>query len=475
MGVITKALSESAFVITATSEVPTTYTTNSVTQVGQQLTHATINNEYKRNVVKMSADGTRIAVGGIGGNNAGIVRVFELANGTWTQNGGDIVGSLVNGYAGTPGHHNNNSISMSADGTLLTTVEQSLGQPGPTNVYVYKYDDSKSTAQLNPALANFGPAKWSRVATVSMPGTYYRSKAAVLSADGKTMVVSDVTLKMYRSEDGGVTWTQRGAAIIDPANGSLSDGPGFSEKISISANGLTVLAATETMSAGGVNAQLLCYEWNGSEWISAVIRTFSYGPNFSVDISADGKVCLFGLSPQGYSNVYRYTKNGSGTWTLNRVVDTVVQPWNTNPLFYSTLALPYELHQQSITVSADGTFLSLCIRNFSSEFGDVEIYRWNGSAYEAVDNNRTIKNRSGDTPYRAFNAMLSSDGTRFVTGGNAKVDVYDLVVTNKTTYSSSNPAVASVYGNLVLMKTTGTSTITASQGGNTKLDLLTVV
>jgi hypothetical protein len=471
MAVGTKALSESAFVLTAISEVPTTYTTNSVTQVGQPLTHAIISNEYKRNVVKMSADGTRIAVGGIGGNSAGIVRVFGFANGTWTQIGSDIIGSSANMYAGASGHYNNNSISMSADGTLLTTVEHGLGQQASASINVYKYDDSN-------------PAKWSKVATIPMTGNYIRGfkKAAVLSADGKTMVVTDRHLTMYRSEDGGVTWTQRGATIIDPANGSKGSEseppPGFSEKISISANGLTVLVATEPMNANGDAAQLLCYEWNGSAWISsAVIRTFSWGPSFSVAISADGKVCLFSVSPQqGYSNVYRYTKNGSGVWTLAHVVDNVVHPHlNTNALFFSTMALPYELHE-SISVSADGTFLSLCIRNYSSEFGDVEIYRWNGSAYEAVVNNRTIKNRTvNDTPYSAFNAMLSSDGTRVVTGGTGKVDVYDLVVTDKITYSSSNPAVALVYGNLVLMKTAGTSTMTAIQASITKSDLLTVV
>ena len=459
------------------------YITNSVTQVGQPLTHTIIGYNNQNNIVKISANGTIIGIGGIGGNDAGIVRMYGFANETWTQIGGDIVGSSAGVYAGVSSYAvGNNTISMSGDGTLLTTVQSGLGyQVGLINIY--KYDASKSTAQTNSALANYGPAKWSRITTISMTGS--RSKSAVLSKDGCTMVVSDFTLRMYRSDDGGVTWTQRGTTIIDPANGTKTDAPGFSNKISVSANGLTVLAATEPMNANGDPAQLLCYEWNGSTWIGTVIRTFSWGNRFPLDISADGNVCLFGLVFEGYSRLYRYTKNGSGIWTMAAVVD-VDKPW------VSTLTLLYEIWS-SIEISANGSLVSFTKPSYgmwsgSTELGDAEVYFWNGSAYEAVINNHTIKNRTGST-FVEFDSMISSDVPRVVVGGVGKVDVYDLTgISNiiKTygdptfrvsatsnspgtfTYTSSNTSIATISDtNLITIIGSGTSTITATQASTT--------
>ena len=459
------------------------YITNSVTQVGQSLTHAIIGYHNQNNIVKISANGTIIGIGGIGGNDAGIVRMYGFANGTWTQIGGDIVGSSAGVYAGVSSYAvGNNTISMSGDGTLLTTVQSGLGyQVGLINIY--KYDASKSTAQTNSALANYGPAKWSRITTISMTGS--RSKSAVLSKDGCTMVVSDFTLRMYRSDDGGVTWTQRGTTIIDPANGTKTDAPGFSNKISVSANGLTVLAATEPMNANGDPAQLLCYEWNGSTWIGTVLRTLGWGGRFAIDISADGNVCLFGLVFEGYSRLYRYTKNGSGIWTMAAVVD-VDKPW------VSTLTLLYELWS-SIEISANGSLVSFTKPSYgmwsgSTELGDAEVYFWNGSAYEAVINNHTIKNRTGST-FVEFDSMISSDVPRVVVGGVGKVDVYDLTgISNiiKTygdptfrvsatsnspgtfTYTSSNTSIATISDtNLITIISSGTSTITATQASTT--------
>jgi hypothetical protein len=128
-----------------------------------------------------------------------------------------------------------------------------------------------------------------------------------------------------------------------------------------------------------------------------------------------------------------------------------------------TLAASLNVYQDvfNISTSADGTFISFGRAGNSPTHGDAEIHRWNGSAYVPVINNRTIQNRTTDS--MQFNAMISSDGTRVAVGGKGKVDVYDLVATGKTAYTSSAPAVASVHGNLVLMNTSGTSTITAVQ------------
>jgi len=423
---------DNAFVLTEpTSTMQVAYTSNSITPVGQSFTGLTTADWNIANLVKISADGTTIGI--VLGTSTGTVRMYKLISNVWTQWGGDITGTAGGQYAGVLRFDSMGSspFSMSADGTLLTIVQSGLGGfAGLLNVY--KYDVNKTTAQTtNPALPTYGPINWSRVATMQLLTT---TPNVVLSADGKTMAVSDGTLRMYRSSDGGTTWTQRGEPITD------SDplyNLGFFRSISISANGLAVLAAPT--SNQGNAAKFMCYEWIGGTWIASFIYDFNHSnASNSWAISADGKVCTV----QSNANVARYTKNVSGVWTL-------VRNFNVGQDVYH------------INTSADGNFISFARAGNNPTYGDVEIHRWNGSAYVAVINNRTIQNRTTD--FMQFNSMLSSDGTRVVVGGKGKVDVYDLVATSKTAYTSSDPAVASVYGTLVLMKAGGTSTITATQ------------
>jgi hypothetical protein len=393
--------------------------------------------------------------------------MFRFANGTWTQIGGDIVGSSPGvGEGGFKNDFGDHTISLSGDGTILTTIQSGYGS-GSEFMHVYKYDA--------------GTANWSRKTTMALTGnTLNRPRAAVISGDGRTIVVSDRTLRMYYSNDGGVTWTQRGTSIVDPSNGTRPDSGGFSTAISISANGRTVLAATDPMNANGTPAQLLCYEWNGSEWTSnGFLREFGWGSRQSAVLSADGNVAVLMFSApapnEPLSRFYRYTKNGSGIWTLNPVV-YIGFPW------VNTMELPYELWN-SMSISSDGTLLAVTRPVYNAfqdwidtDFGDVEIFRWNGSQYVPVIDNRTITNRTGSR-YANFNVIFSSDGTRFATGGNGKVNVYDLDVTCKITYSSSNPNVASLYGHLVVMNATGSSTITGVQSETiaTRSSVLTVI
>jgi hypothetical protein len=448
-----KSLSDSAFMLNATATLAPTYNTNSYTQVGQSLTHG-IDSGSPANIVKMSADGNNIVVAGIGGNNAGIVRAYGLENGTWTQTGGDIIGSYVNagaGYPFGPLSLGANTISMSADGTLLTIIESGYGyQTGSLNVF--KYDASKTTEQPNPSLPNYGPTNWARVATMQLTGT---KPSAVISADGKTIAVTDGTLRIYKSIDDGTTWTQRGTSITDPAVGI-----GFSTNVSISANGLSGLVATKPAQTGIVKAQILFFQWIDSHWELFMLGDYSWGNNISTAISADGKVCLVSASNNNNTaSITRYAKNGLGVWVIE-----------------NTLSLYYSIY--NISISADGEFVALTRKNYNLSpptYGDVEVYRWNGTTHDAIISNRSIINRTmewyGNTE---FNAALSSDGTRVCVGGVGKVDVYDLVASNKITYTSSDPAVARVLGLLLIMKTTGAAVITATQSDNTDYDTISV-
>jgi hypothetical protein len=183
-------------------------------------------------------------------------------------------------------------------------------------------------------------------------------------------------------------------------------------------------------------------------------------------ISADGQVCIVSISNNGGMRVYRYTKNASNAWVF-AAVNSVGYPW------VSTSELPPSF---TMGTSADGSLLLLTRHNYNQNpprYGDVDVHHWTGTAYTPIIHNRIITDRIGNWN-TAFNAMLSSDGTRLVAGGVGKVDVYDLNVSNKITYTSSDSNVVSVYGNIALLNATGTATITATQSDNTDYDTISV-
>jgi DNA-binding beta-propeller fold protein YncE len=441
-----------------TTTAPVTYTANTYNPVGQRLLFTNVKEGvYQRHsTVNISPDGTKIVIGGIGGNSSGIVRVYSLdsSTNTWTQIGGDILGDTVNGYAG--GRDGKalgfNVISMSADATLVVTAESGLGNQYYENqrLNIFKYDPSKNSAQSNSALPNFGPARWSRISTLSTTGQFMPPPQVALSADGKTMaVLRNTNLIVYNSTNGGVTWTQMGSTLTLSAP--------YLRSVHISANGLQVLVATDAVSI--TPGALIVYEWNGNNWTSTTIRDV-YNGNFEMAMSSDGKVVVSVAHGADNSFIRRSHKTESGAWINNAYQ-------------FSHMFRTYYLN-----LSADGSVLLICRERFNYDSsGDIEIYRWNGTEYVAVIANRSLTNR-GIT--YSFNAMLTADGTRFIVGHEvANADVYDLAASSKFGFSTSNSDVAEVYGNLALLKTTGSSTITATQitatGNATIASELTVV
>jgi hypothetical protein len=455
-----------------TTTAPVTYTANTYNQVGQKLlfNNSTVTigvtTYQNQSVVNISPDGTKILIGGIGGHSYGIVRVHSLdsSTNTWTQIGGDIVGDTYSGYAGGRSGKVTgfNVISMSADATLVVTVESGLGDSGTTRrVHVFKYDPSKNAAQSNSALPNFGPAKWSRVWTLTTGDNWSLPPCVALSADGKTMAVNyGASLIVYQSTDGGVTWTQKGSTLSSPSLDSMP----YQKSVYISANGLQVLVATVKPQTSINPGALIMYEWNGSVWTSTTIRNiYSHDSAFEMAMSSDGKVVVSSWYNADNAYFERSHKNESGAW-----INNVYQ-------FTQSFGMTNAIH-----LSADGSVLLICrMKSAYESYGDVEIHRWNGTEYVAVIANRSLTGRGSDNP-NTFNAMLTADGTRFIVGHHvAHADVYDLVASSKFSFSTSNSAVVEVHGNLALLKTTGSSTITATQitatGNATIASGLTVV
>jgi len=94
--------------------------------------------------VSLSSDGTILAVGAVGndanGSSAGHVRVFEFSGGSWSQLGSDIDGEAANDRLGT-------SVALSADGSILAAGASGNDGNGSNagHVRMYQFADGAWT------------------------------------------------------------------------------------------------------------------------------------------------------------------------------------------------------------------------------------------------------------------------------------------------------------------------------------------
>jgi hypothetical protein len=101
--------------------------------------------------------------------------------------------------------------------------------------------------------------------------------------------------------------------------------------------------------------------------------------------------------------------------------------------------------------------------------GHVRVYQYNGSSWAKLGSDIDGEASSDQSGH---SVSMSSDGTVVAIGapyndGNGSnsghVRVYKIDSYGNFTYTSSNTAVAEVYGSIVVMKSTGTTTLTATQ------------
>ncbi|MEL6973167.1 MAG: hypothetical protein AAFO02_23585 [Bacteroidota bacterium] len=206
----------------------------------------------------LSADGSRIVVGGPGsndvGSDAGTVEVYEFTSGNWQLLGSEFTGDAAYDAAGF-------SVSISADGSIIAFGSPNrplVFDPHTTAGYVRVFTYSGGTwTQLGSDLTGqvigdeFGysvalSADGSRIAI----GAHFSNEAAAIAGSVR---VYDFT--------GGV-WTQVGSTILGDAAG---DELGFF--VSISDDGERIAVCAPFNDANGGDAGLVrVYELDGGDW-----------------------------------------------------------------------------------------------------------------------------------------------------------------------------------------------------------------
>ena len=429
--------------------------------------------------VSISANGTVIAIGansnGAAGVNAGHVRVYKfnsakttantLGPAGWDKLGGDIDGEAAGDQSGGNAW-NSDSVKISADGSTVAIAALANDGNGADSghVRVYKYNSIKVSAD------GLGPAGWDKLgADIDGEAAYdYSGYAIGLSADGTIVAIGAYgndgngdsaghvrvykytptkTLAVTVQTDlsfGPIGWNRLGADIDGEA---ASDRSGTG--IALSADGTTVAigAHFNTSNTGHVRV----YKYTPSKTVAVTNQTdLSFGPigwnrlgadidgeaggDFSaacISLSADGTVLAIGAnendgtaSNAGHVRIYKYTPNK--TVAVTNQSDTSFGPigWNRLGADIDGEAAD-DQNGQSVALSSDGTTVVI------------------GARYNDGTSGNTTDNR-----------------------GHARV--YKISTTNALSYTSSNSSIADVCGNLLLIKgVNGTSTITASQTGNT--------
>jgi antibiotic biosynthesis monooxygenase (ABM) superfamily enzyme len=255
--------------------------------------------------VSLSADGNTALVGGWGDNgNVGAVWIFTRAAGTWTQQGGKLVGT---GYTGTP--YQGSSAKLSADGnTVIVGGRTDNGNIGAA--WIFTRSGSTWTQQ------------GSKLVGTGYIGNPYQGWSVSLSADGNTAIVggnqdnSSIGAAWVYTRSGS-TWTQQGNKLVGTGYIGTS-GQGWS--VSLNADGNTAIVGGRTDNSN-IGASWV-YTRTGNTWTQQGNKLTGTGnagnplQGTSVSLTADGNTAIVG--GYGDNNIigasWLYTRTGS-TWT----------------------------------------------------------------------------------------------------------------------------------------------------------------
>jgi hypothetical protein len=282
-----------------------------ISQLGLDLDGEATNDQSGYSVA-MSADGNRIAIGARyndgSGNNAGHVRVYTLANGTWTQTGSDINGEAAGDNSGW-------SVAMSADGNRIA-----IGAP---------YNDGSAADSGHVRVYSWNGTAWTQTGADinGEAGIDFSGSSVAMSTDGNRIAIGASMNDGSGGDAGhvrvyswnGTAWTQTGADIDGEA---ASDNSGSSVAISTDGNRIAI-GANRNDGNGSMAGHVRVYNWDGTAWTQTGSdidgEAAEDQSGFSVAMSSDGNRIAIGAIlndgngiTAGHVRIYTLT---NGTWT----------------------------------------------------------------------------------------------------------------------------------------------------------------
>ena len=224
------------------------------TQIGQDIDGENGLDQFG-NSVKLSADGSIVAIGGFfnddSGSNAGHVRIYQNSAGTWAQIGQDIDGEAAGDESGS-------SVSLSADGSIVAIGAQYNDGNGSNSGHVRIYQNTAGT--------------WTQIGQdIDGDATEDQFGHSVsLSADGSIIAIGAIGndgagidaghVRIYQNSAG--TWTQIGQDI----EGEVAENK-FGYSVSLSSDGSLVgIGAIYNYDNGIEAGHVRIYENSAGTW-----------------------------------------------------------------------------------------------------------------------------------------------------------------------------------------------------------------
>jgi LPXTG-motif cell wall-anchored protein len=254
--------------------------------------------------VAMSADGSRIAIGGPWNDKssgAGHVRIYTWNGTTWTQTGDDINGETADDNSGW-------SVAMSADGSRIAIGADGNDGNGDAagHVRIYTWNGTTWTQtgdDINGETASNGSG-WS--VAMSADGTRIAIGAPFNDDNGDAAG----QVRIYTWD--GTTWTQTGADINGEAE---EDRSGWSVAMSADGSRIAIGAPGDEYSESDSAGQVRIYS----------VPAAPTAPTISSVIAANGSLTVaFTAGTDGGSPItnYKYSIDGTNYVALNPAATT---------------------------------------------------------------------------------------------------------------------------------------------------------
>jgi hypothetical protein len=349
--------------------------------------------------VAVSDDGTIMAVSSTDHSSSsstrGLVRVYKLTSGVWSQLGADIDGQDGAGY----------SVSMSGDGEVIAIGAPQAYHPidhGVVKVY------------------RFISGNWTQVGA-DVIGEAYGDQFGIstsLNTDGSILAVG----AFYNGGNGNAhghtrifenisgSWTQLGSDIDGE---SANDHSGIS--VALSNDGHTVAIGGRFNDGGGTyRGHTRVYEYSSGSWIQEGLDIDGEADGdysgSSVSISGDGSIVAIG-SPQNHAGgmfrgQVRVFQNTNGTWTQ---LGSSIYGIN-----------DYDKAGNSVSLSSDGLMLAVGAPFHAGgghRRGQVRVFKFNSTNW-VQEGSSIFGEDDGDEAGRMSNIALNADGSILIVGAD---------------------------------------------------------